>query len=293
MNGKEFKIFAFMTVKNESDIIIETLQGAVKWADKIFVMDNMSNDDTWEKLEAFAKDNDKVVLWGRYGGKFHLSLRQVIFNDYRHLAKDGDWWCRLDGDEFYIDDPREFLSQLDSDVDCVYNASFQYYYTEDDFEREKSASGELGVVTDRLMHYKCNHSEIRFIKENANLCWPQYAEWPINLLNPTSKRIRLKHYQYRTLQQISERLRARNSSSSGASFSHEKVSAEEWYRRRGFKMPDSEEYQNHRVVMKADLDSNQDYIYNDGKLPPIFRPNLKSKMKRVVVSSFINYVNKK
>ncbi|MGL4670363.1 MAG: glycosyltransferase family 2 protein [Lactobacillaceae bacterium] len=293
MVDNKFKIFAFMTVKNEADIVIETLLDAVKWADKIVIMDNMSNDDTWDKLIDFADKNEKIILWGRYGGKFHLSLRQVIFNDYRYLSSEGDWWCRLDGDEFYIDDPRDFLANLDDDIDCVYNASFQYYYTEDDFYREHNSLEKQECVINRLVNYKCNHSEIRFIKDKADLCWPQYSEWPINIVNPSSKRIRLKHYQYRSLQQISERLKARKSKESGASFMHEKVTAEEWYTRRGFSIPDSEEFQSYRVVLKKDLESNHDYHFLDKNLPAMRKYSLIGKIKRKLIAKLVNYVMKK
>lgn len=292
MDSKRFNIFALMTVKNEDDIIEETILDAVKWADKIFVMDNMSNDTTWDKLIKLAKDNDKIVLWGRYGGKFHLALRQILFNDFRHFSKDGDWWCRLDGDEFYIDDPREFLTKLEPDIDYVYNASFQYYYTEDDYEKEKSINNNEQSVTVRLKNYKCNHSEIRFIKDRKLLCWPQYSEWPANLLKTTSKRIRLKHYQYRTLDQIKARLIARNAKDSGSSFTHEKVTASEWYKRRGFELPESKELQDFRIVLKKDLDNSDNYIYHDDKLPNILYPTLKRKVKSGLITFYMKYILK-
>jgi hypothetical protein len=42
-------------------------------------------------------------------------MRLLVGHDSRHLAcerLDGDWWCILDADEFYIDDPREFLEAV-------------------------------------------------------------------------------------------------------------------------------------------------------------------------------------
>ncbi|HIF6281027.1 TPA: glycosyltransferase [Raoultella ornithinolytica] len=51
------KIYALMTVKNEADIIIETLDKASVWADKIFILDNNSNDNTWELLTKYALSN--------------------------------------------------------------------------------------------------------------------------------------------------------------------------------------------------------------------------------------------
>ncbi|WP_072062436.1 glycosyltransferase family 2 protein [Pluralibacter gergoviae] len=285
------KIFALMTVKNEDDIVIETLDNASIWADYIFILDNGSTDNTWKILVDYAKKNKKIILWGRYEGSFYLALRQVIYREFKSYAQLGDWWCRLDGDEFYIDDPREFLSSLDEDIDHVYNASFQYYYTHDDYQRERNNESKISV-TKRLQWYKCNHSEIRFVKHNTFICWPQNSEWPINLNKPYHKRIRLKHYQYRDIQQIIERLRARNAPNSGSSFSHEKVSVDEWYRKRGFSVPSNIEHANIRIVRNDELENNNDFIYEDLSLPPIVYPNLKRKIKSMIVNFYMRFLNK-
>lgn len=286
------KIFALMTIKNESDIVIETLEKASLWADKIFILDNMSDDGTWELINNYAMGNDKIVLWGRYSGRFYLALRQVIFKDYSTEASPGDWWCRLDGDEFYIDDPRDFLHSLDDSIDHVYNASFQYYYTEDDFRNETSNPSKESVTL-RLKWYKCNHSEIRFVKHSNSICWPQNTEWPCNLTNPASNRIRLKHYQYRDINQIISRLKARTSADSGSSFTHEKVSVDEWYHKRKFSIPKDPELASLRIVSKSDLTDSDDFKYHDQELPPIFKKNMKRKIKNKVILFYMKYLNSK
>ncbi|MFS3895586.1 glycosyltransferase family 2 protein [Raoultella ornithinolytica] len=290
INNNNFKIHALMTIKNEADIVIETLNSASKWADNIFILDNMSNDKTWELISEYAKTNEKVKLWGRYGGKFYLALRQVIFKDFKKIAKPGDWWCRLDGDEFYIDDPREFLSELEESVDHVYNASFQYYYTNDDYLNEISIEVESSV-TERLRWYKCNHSEIRFVRHFDNICWPQNTEWPCNIINPSEKRIRLKHYQYRDVKQIIARLSARNAPDSGDSFTHEKVPVKEWYLKRNFAIPEDERLAELRIVDKKDLLNDENYIYSDLELPPIIKNTYKRKLKNAVVRFYMKYLN--
>ncbi|WP_241723212.1 glycosyltransferase family 2 protein [Raoultella sp. HC6] len=285
------KIYALMTVKNESDIIIETLDKASVWAEKIFILDNNSEDTTWELLTKYAEENPKIVLWGQYGGRFYLELRQVIFREYREIAKPGDWWCRLDGDEFYIDDPHQFLSSLDEDVDHVYNASFQYYYTPDDYEREKNC-GVTNSVTQRLKWYKCNHSEIRFVRHWDLICWPQNTEWPCNLKKPSPGRIRLKHYQYRDIKQIVGRLQARNAPNSGSSFSHEKVSISDWYKKRGFQLPEDTNLAELRIVEKENLSDSNEFAYDDKVLPPIYFLSFKKKIKNGVVNFYMKCLNK-
>ncbi|MDS7915281.1 glycosyltransferase family 2 protein [Klebsiella pasteurii] len=287
-----FKIYALMTVKNEADIVIEALEHASLWADKIFVIDNNSSDSTFSLIREYANVNPKIIIWGQYGGAFYLGLRQVLFKDYREIAKEGDWWCRLDGDEFYIDDPRDFLSAIPDNFDHVYNASFQYYFTYDDYINEKnSLSSEISVLK-RLEWYKCNHSEIRFVKHTNLICWPQLLEWPCNLRYPYSKRIRLKHYQYRSINQIDARLALRNAPDSGTSFTHEKVSVEQWYSKRKFTAPDSEELKLYRVVNNDDLTNSSDFKYNDEELPPVRPYNYKKKIRNFMINFYMSFMNK-
>lgn len=225
------RIFAAMTVKDEADIVADVITAATAWADLVIVMDNGSTDGTWEILERLAADDDKVVLWGRFLGRFRDSLRQQIFADFRHLSEPGDWWCRLDADEFYLDDPREFLQALPARTDHVLSASFQFFLTEEDVAREQATGPDYSAMS----WYLCNHSEIRFMRHLARTVWPPSAVWPIGLAHPASTRIRLKHYQYRTAQQVEGRIALRAESGPGSTlFVHEKGSAEQWYQSRGF-----------------------------------------------------------
>ena len=49
------------------------------------------------------------MVWGRTFVSFQEGLRGIIWESIRYEASDGDWWCFMDGDEFYYDDPRQFL----------------------------------------------------------------------------------------------------------------------------------------------------------------------------------------
>lgn len=44
-------IYAAMCVKNEADIVRETIAHALRWVDAIFVIDNGSDDDTFKNFE--------------------------------------------------------------------------------------------------------------------------------------------------------------------------------------------------------------------------------------------------
>lgn len=49
------KIHSICLVKNESDIIAQTLKAAVNWSDFIYVYDNGSTDGTWEKVISLSE----------------------------------------------------------------------------------------------------------------------------------------------------------------------------------------------------------------------------------------------
>lgn len=290
---KDFNIYALVVVKNEGDIIYDTITAAAQWANKVFVMDNMSTDDTWEKLQGLEKEIENVVLWGRYGGNFNEGLRQILYREYKQLASDNDWWCRLDGDEFYIDDPREFISALPKKVDHIYNASFQYYFTENDYYREiSSIECDSDKSFKRLEWYKCNHSEIRFVKNKKTICWTQGEGWPCNLLNAASIRIRLKHFQYRNLKQISDRFHIRSEKLSGDTFKHEIVSDISWYKRRGFTFPDNDIFVNYKIVKSSDLIRGSHYVYSDEQLPKIVCASMKKYLKCFFVYFYMVFFNR-
>ena len=105
------KIFAIMLVKNEADIVECVIKDAEKWADRIFIMDNGSTDGTWEIVQSLK--NDIVVPWKQDFRPYSNGLRADVFNEFRQEASDGDWWCfKLDADEFYYDNPKEFLAKI-------------------------------------------------------------------------------------------------------------------------------------------------------------------------------------
>ena len=49
------KIHGLCVVKNEADIIEQTLRSAATWCDWIYVLDNGSSDGTWEKVQRLAR----------------------------------------------------------------------------------------------------------------------------------------------------------------------------------------------------------------------------------------------
>jgi len=204
------KIFGLCLVKNEADIAEETLPKALKWCDKIFVFDTGSTDKTWETILKLNKKYPNIVPYKKELRAFRDELRAEIFNYYRSSASNGDWWCRLDADEIYIDDPKNFLRCINQTDQVVYSLSHQYYFTEKELAEYQTDQKKFLAteVEKRLRHYRCNHSEIRFFKHRKRLKWKN-GTWPRHLGLVASRRIRLKHLQYRSPEQIQLRLETR------------------------------------------------------------------------------------
>lgn len=220
------KIHGLMVVKNESDVIGQCLAAALSWCDHIYVLDNGSNDGTWEIVKRSAAANDRVVPYKQDDCVFQPSLRADIFARYRHLAREGDWWCRLDADEFYIDNPAGFLAGVGRKYDVVWGASFQYYFTDADvrrYEADPSLYDDSVPVEDKCRWYINNWSERRFVKHRNDMAWPLDASWPENPGPPSPVRIRLKHFQWRSPGQIEKRLAVRKAAIRAGcrSFKHE------------------------------------------------------------------------
>ncbi len=225
------KIHSICLAKNEADIIAQTLSKAVEWCDYIYVVDNNSSDPTWEIVQDLASTHPQIIPHKRDARAFFDSMRGEVFNDFRHLTQPGDWWCKLDADEFYIDNPRTFLSDIPIQYQAVWAASFQYYFTDKDlarYEQDPTAFADDIPVEKKCRYYRNDWSENRFFRYDKKIVWDtqdKVRSWPFfGAVYP--KRIRLKHFQYRSPQQIKQRLATRfEAALSGCSpslFSHER-----------------------------------------------------------------------
>jgi Glycosyl transferase family 2 len=221
------RIHGLCLVKNAADVIAQSLTAAAGWCDAIYVWDNGSTDGTWEKVQALAGEHPQIVPDRQDPQPFRKTLRRELFEAHRHDACDGDWWCLLDADEFYIDDPKTFLAGVRRDYDEVWAASFEYYFTERDAARyaeDPSRYGDDVPVERKLRFYLNNWSEPRFFRFRTGLLWRTGA-WPEDLGPPSPRRIRLKHFQYRSPRQIETRLATRLEAIGRGHFAHEGLPA--------------------------------------------------------------------
>ncbi|MCC6433476.1 MAG: glycosyltransferase family 2 protein [Acidimicrobiales bacterium] len=216
-------IHSICLVRDEVDIIEHTLRHAATWSNHIYVHDNGSTDGTWELVLRLARELPQVVPYRRDAVPFDDALRREAFGHFAGSAATGDWWCRLDADEVYIDDPRRFLDRIAPCFDTVWSASFQYYLTDLDIERYREDPSRYGddiPIEQRCRFYVNNWSEVRFFRRHRALRWER-GPLPAPLRRSYPQRIRLKHYQYRSPQRAEKRFAVRAAAMQRNVFTHE------------------------------------------------------------------------
>jgi hypothetical protein len=224
------RIHGLCLVKNEGDIVRQGLRAARAWCDAIYVYDNGSVDGTWEQVQDMARHDSAIVPWKQEAVPFRNGLRADIFHAFANRARSGDWWVRLDPDEFYVDDPRAFLSSVPASTGCVWYAPLTYYFSTEEARRyheDPSQFADNVPITEKCRHYFNYWSEVRFVRTEAMEPWEGIAGWPEALterVRSYNRRILCRHFPYRSPSQIERRTQTRAPSAlSGTVFCHEAV----------------------------------------------------------------------
>lgn len=222
------KIRSLLVMKDEGDVIGESIGRALEWSDQILVLDNGSSDGGWETVSRMALVEPRISVIGRISRHFNDGFRAHCFHAAKREAEPGDWWCRLDADEIYAEDPRPLLASMPNDVFSVWSAELTYFLTDVDVERyERNPGGFLSLPVElKCRHYINYSSEPRFFRHERRLQWIEEDSGfpPVLWRRPAARRrILLKNFRYRSPDQIQRRLDARRSIPY-AEFSHERIS---------------------------------------------------------------------
>ncbi len=207
------RIYGICLVKDEDDIVGETLTYATRYCDRIFVLDNGSTDDTWTIVQDLARRNDAIQPFQQTFAPFENGLRALVYNEVRGELSSNDWWLILDADEFLAEDPRPVLEAAGrTGADLVNTWQIQFFFTERDVR-----AWELGEdrrdrpIFDRRRHYLINWQESRLFRNDPRRPWDArvsqaFPEWASK---PSRRRLMNRHYQYRDPEQMTKRLRLR------------------------------------------------------------------------------------
>lgn len=228
------KIYSLMLVKNEEDIIAASLKSAASCFDKVIVLDNGSTDKTWEIVQSLANVQPNIIAFAQDDQPFRIGLRAILFNHFKHEMTPDDWWCiRHDADEFFVENPKEFLSKVPYKYKQVFKASIDYYITHEDIE-EHQFTGNFELDKDKIRYYNpYTWAEVRFLRHSKKLNWDidHFKPQPCGLRY--SKQLKVEHYQFRSPQQMQKRydVRQKAKAEGCGSFRHERGSSWQDYLR--------------------------------------------------------------
>lgn len=226
------KLNAICIIKNEADIILETLNNALRFCDTIYVFDNGSTDGSWELICEKALNDKRIVITAHTDEIYRNQFRNRVYNMFHHRYSPSDWWYILDADEMLINDPRPMLikaMQRYKNQMRVWQA--QFYFTDNDLAVYDQENKSL-KVSERRRYYRINWREPRFFRNSPSEKWPENISGKVppfcqKLYRPSPI---CRHYPERTPEQIKMRRDIRLSNP--YSFLHVKnKSADDWLKR--------------------------------------------------------------
>jgi hypothetical protein len=208
------RFHALLVVRDEGDIIRQSLSAALKWADAIYVYDTGSTDGTWETIEEFARDDSRVVLYRHEPVWFRNEIRAILFDRYRSRAEAGDWFVTLDADEFFHIPPPEFVNtRLAPHETAVSYQLYDFKLTKVEYAQLQSADQiqaerALPIELRRRYFVSLRYSESRLFKYRPTMQWvPPNA--PYNMGFISRSRIPIRHYSDRDPMQMENKYRMR------------------------------------------------------------------------------------
>jgi glycosyltransferase involved in cell wall biosynthesis len=215
------RIHAICLVKNEGDIVAQTLRYASSFCHKIYVFDTGSHDDSWQQVKKSA--SDVVIPFRHEDVPFYDGLRAQVFNAIRSDLAAGDWLYILDADEFLAEDPHKAIRIAEGEgAQQINTAQYNFHFTDVDWEQYRQGLDSRDYpISQRRRYYCFTNMEQRLFRIDPDLTWPDYvnAENPHGFMAPQGSRKLKKcsykipncHYQYRDPEQIQLRLKTRRS----------------------------------------------------------------------------------
>lgn len=224
------KLYAVCLVKDEDDVIAQTLTHASRYCDKIFVIDNGSTDRTWDIVQELAGSQPAVVPFAQRHEPYDEGLRWFAYDAHHRELGENDWWLVLDSDEFLAEDPRAVIAEAANEGADIINAwQIQFYFTEKDYEAWVAGHDDRArAIYERRRYYRIDWQEPRLFRNQqerdvifrqSKLLAGNTAPWGAAVERRPGKlcrrRILNRHFQYRDPPQIERRLELRLKTSRG------------------------------------------------------------------------------
>jgi glycosyltransferase involved in cell wall biosynthesis len=206
------RFFCQLPVRDEGDIIGQSLQALLTWADEIFVFDTGSADDTWDIVQDFAARDKRVIPMRQDPVYFNdTRLRGWIFEHVREHMETGDWFLRVDADEFHHIPPPEFVkTRLRPHETIVYHQYYDFQLTASELRawkegRETLADRKRPIAERRHWFTPSVYSEPRLCRYRESMRWTPKTSFPYNAGFVAAERLPIRHYPHRDPVQLERR----------------------------------------------------------------------------------------
>ena len=142
-------------------------------------------------------------------------LRGYMFHIARQQMREGDWFLRLDADEFHHITPPTFVKNHMRPHETV--AYHQYYdfrllQSEADAWKQgaESRADRARRIEERRRHYTVSvYSEPRLCRYRSTMQWTETVSFPFNAGYVARERLHIRHYPHRDPVQLERRCRLR------------------------------------------------------------------------------------
>jgi hypothetical protein len=203
-----------MLVRNEADILEETVTHNAALLDWLLVVDCGSDDGSTALLRRLAVTLPNVVLAAELPPSLPEDVRCHLWNRYRKELTPRDWWVTVDADEFLDGNVRAVIAGAAHEgADHVFSRHANFYYTAAEYrawqEGRESEADRGRPIAERRRHYRMHVSMIRAFRNLPWLRWEEGTYLPKRLARAGSRRLGFRHYQWRDPVQIAARLAIR------------------------------------------------------------------------------------
>ena len=201
------KIYGFMIIKDEADILEQTINSLLLYGgfEKIFIFDNNSTDDSFSVASKFISSNLEIV---KLDAIYSDDLKYDMVYSKSSILNNGDWFAILDGDEIYAEQQLMVIDFAEKNkFNCIEHNTTQFYFTDcennHEFARDKPA-------IEQRKHYLLNYGEPRIFKYEDNVrLTAGLVKARSSLLKISPKKLLVYHFQYRSFLQVETRIKNR------------------------------------------------------------------------------------
>ena len=210
------KFHVLLPVRDEADIIGESLRHLLTWADAVYVFDTGSVDATWDAVQEFAAKEKRIVPLKKDPVFFsETRLRGWLFHRARKQMRDGDWFLRVDADEFHYVLPPEFVkTRMRKHETVAYHQYYDFRLTRSEAERleegtETMEDRKRPIEERRRWFTPSLYSEPRLCRYRETMQWPPTVSFPYNAGFVARERLPIRHYPHRDPLQLQRRCQIR------------------------------------------------------------------------------------